>query len=404
MEVMLTLLVCLVFAYLASFIFGKIGIPKIIGHMTVGFILGIPLLKEFIFNDESLTLITSLANLGLIFMLYFIGLKINMKSFLRFSGKALNIALLSAVIPFALGLLISLYFGRSIVESVIIGACLSVTAEAVSGAILEELKLMNTRIGEIIIEAGILDDIFEILILAILSTLIHTTNHSIASGVISFILEIFLFVIIILIIRYFIVPFTIELLGKKPTHANLFTASFIIVLLMAAISDYLKMGVVLGAVIAGIIVKHTFVKEHKIGEEKEVVDLVETVTFGFLEPLFFIWIGINVDITRFFGDPGLMYFAIIITIVATLGKILGSLIGNHLSNGSVKEGFIIGWGMNSRGAVELIAATIALEANLITVEMNYVIVIMAFITTLISPLIFKKLTYHHHYKKIVEFN
>lgn len=392
------------FAYLGSFIFGKIGIPKIIGHISVGFLLGIPVLKEFIFNEESLMLITSLANLGLIFLLYFIGLKINLKSFFRFSGKALNISLLSATIPFALGLLTCLYFGKSIVESVIVGACLSVTAEAVSGAVLEELKLMNTKIGEIIIEAGILDDIFEIMILAILSTLIHTSVYSVAGGVVRFIVEIFVFVLIILIIRYLFVPMTLDLLGKRPTHANLFTASFIIVLLMAAISDYLKMGVVLGAVIAGIIVKHTLIKEHKIGEEKEVADLVETVTFGFLEPLFFIWIGINVDITRFLTDPSLILLALVVTLVATIGKILGSIIGNHLSGGSLNEGFIIGWGMNSRGAVELIAATIALEANLISVEMNYVIVIMAFLTTLISPLIFKHLTYHHHYKQIKEFD
>jgi P-type Ca2+ transporter type 2C len=396
MDFILVLLVCLSVAYLVSWMCRKIGLPHILGHLSAGLIISIPAVSSILFRDPSTSKVfSSLANLGLIFLLFFIGLKIDLTSLVKFSKKSVNIAVLSALVPFALGFGLGQLFHMSIVSSIILGACLSVTAEAVSGAILEELGMLNSRVGMIIIEAGIIDDVFEILTLAAIGTIIQSHSQGIIgsmSGVGNILVDIVVFIGLIYLVRFVFIPTTFNLLGKKPNHSDLFTASFIVVLFMAAIANYLELGTVIGALIAGIIVKQTLLKEHKKAEEAEVVDMIETVTFGFLEPVFFIWIAYTAN---FFGNISsskmFILMAFLITVVATGGKIIGSVVGNLIDGGSLREGILIGWGMNARGAVELIAIKMAFDNQLIDSVIYSSVVFMTFVTTIFSPILFKLL-------------
>jgi len=228
-----------------------------------------------------------------------------------------------------------------------------------------------------------------VLILAIVGTFASSQDSSVA-GLGSIFLQVILFIIIIYIVRFIFIPITFKLLDKKPSHSDLFTASFIVVLLMAAISDWLQIASIIGVLIAGIIVKQTLLLENKRSQEVEVVDIVETLTFGFLEPVFFIWIAYQADIWHQIGTVEFFIpTALFITAAATGGKLIGSILGNVLDNGTVKEGILIGWGMNSRGAVELIVMQIALEQNLIPGVIFSSVVFMTFVTTLLSPILFK---------------
>jgi len=394
------LFVCLAVTYFLSWVFKKLGLPHILGHLTTGLIVSLPIVKLYIFHDTAVTeIFTTLANLGLIFLLFFIGLKINITSLVKFSRKSINISFLSAIIPFILGFVCGQFMGLEFIGSVILGASLSVTAEAVSGAILEELNMLNTRIGLIIIEAGIIDDIFEILTLAAIGTIIQSqgvVGGTDISGLGNIIFDVIIFIGLIYIVRFFFIPYTFKLLGKNPSSSDLFISSFIVVLFMAAISNYLQLGTVIGALIAGVIVKQTLIKQKKEEEEKKVVDMVETITFGFLEPIFFIWIAYTANIfENIVGNSTFLIMALFITAVATGGKLLGSIIGNVLDGGSIKEGILIGWGMNSRGAVELIAIKMAFDHGLVQPIIYSSIVFMTFVTTIFSPIIFKSLANHH---------
>jgi len=401
MDFLLVLFICLSITYVFSWLYRKIGLPHILGHLTTGIIISIPAISNVLFQQETAqALFESLANLGLIFLLFFIGLKINLGRLIQFSKKSINIAFLSAIVPFGLGFLVGHFIGLDFIGAVILGACLSVTAEAVSGAILEEMNMLNTRVGMIIIEAGIIDDIFEILTLAAIGTIIQsnaipgmTTNGF--SGIGTILTDVVIFIGLIYLVRFIFIPFTFKLLGKKPTHSDLFTASFLIVLFMAAISNYFKLGTVIGALIAGVIVKQTLTKVNRNEEETEVVDMVETLTFGFLEPLFFIWIAYTANLFEIINSYEFLVLALFVTAVATGGKIIGSVVGNMLDGGSIKEGILIGWGMNARGAVELIAIKMALDKNLIGQPIYATIVFMTFTTTIISPIIFKIIARYH---------
>jgi len=406
MDFIISLLICLSLTHLLSWIFRKIGLPHILGHMATGLLISIPIISSAMFNDSSsINLFSSLANLGLIFMLFFLGLKINVHKLIEFSRKSMSVAFMSAAVPFVFGFVFGRFLGLDNMPSIILGASLSITAEAVSAAILQELKMINTYVGTIVIEAGIIDDIFEILVLATVGSLIQQNPMFGSSGRFTgfegILIDIILFIAIIYLVRFIIIPFTFKMLDKKPSHHELFTASFIVVLLMAAIANFLELGIVIGALIAGVIVKQTLLKEHKAKEETEVADMIETITFGFLEPVFFIWIAYKADIFNliFGGTNDFLLIAGLITLIATAGKLIGSMMGNLFEGGTLKEGILIGWGMNARGAVELIAIKLAYDHNLIGPMIYSAVVLMTFTTTILSPIMFKWLAKRQHLSK-----
>ncbi|MFW5990813.1 MAG: cation:proton antiporter [Candidatus Nanoarchaeia archaeon] len=401
MDFIVVLLIFLSVTYLISWAFRKVGLPSILGHMTTGLVISIPQLSNVLLAKPGLEEIFSyLANLGLIFLLFFIGLKINIHDMIKFSKKSVNVALLSAIIPFILGYLVGQIFDFSTITSVILGASLSITAEAVSAAVLEELNLLNTKIGTIILEAGIFDDIFEILTIATVGTIIQaisTSSKSLGAGVEMILFDIVVFIAVIYLVRFFFIPFTFKMLGQKRNRADLFTFSFIIVLLMASLSNYLELGTVIGALIAGIVVKQTLIKEHKEKEESDLLNLIKAITFGFLEPIFFIWMAYQANIFALFAkSTDFFILAGTITLVATAGKLLGPMIASFMDKQTLKEGIIIGWGMNARGAVELIAVQMAYNAEIIPPVIYSSVIFMTFITTIISPVIFKYITRKHH--------
>ncbi len=402
MDFIPVLFICLALSYFFSYIFRRIGLPHVLGHLTTGLIISLPVVQHYLFSDPSAKgIFQYLANLGLIFMLFFIGLKINLVGLLRFSRRSVNISFLSAVVPFFLGFICAKLVGLDYIGAIILGACLAITAEAVSGAILEELHMINTRIGLIIIEAGIIDDIFEILTLAVIGTIIQSQSAVIEelSGLGGIVFDILLFIGLIYVVRFVFIPVTFRILGKSPSHSDLFTASFIVVLFMAAVSNALELGTVIGALIAGVIVKQTLLHQKKLREEVQITDMIETVTFGFLEPVFFVWIAYTANIWgNLSSNIHFLPMAFFITAVASGGKILGAITGNMLDGGSLREGIIIGWGINARGAVELIAAKMAFDHMLISSTIYSSIVFMAFCTTIISPVIFKQIVRYHSKK------
>lgn len=399
MEFIVVLLIFLSTTYVLSWLFRQVGLPAILGHMTTGLIISIPFFSKFLFAESQIEdIFEYLARLGLIFLLFFIGLEINIHKMIKFSKKSMHVALLSAIIPFVMGFAVGQFLDYGIIPSVILGACLSITAEAVSGAILEELNLLNTRIGTIILEAGIFDDIFEILTIATIGTIIQatsTSSSSISAGIEWLLLDIVIFIVVIYILRFLFIPFSFRMLGRKPKQADLFTFSFIIVLLMASIANYLELGAVIGALIAGVVVKQTLIKENKEKEEDEILHMIKTITFGFLEPIFFIWIGFQA-VEKLTISTDFFILATILIIIGTAGKLLGPMIASFMDKQSLKEGIIIGWGMNARGAVELIAIQMANEAGLIPPIIYSSVVLMTFVTTIISPMLFKYLTRNYH--------
>ena len=380
---------CLSISYILSRLSRSLGLPNIIGPLIMGFIISIPVVREIALDPVSESAISTLAEIGMIFLLFFIGSKVELANFKKMSRRSMYIALFSAGVPFAFGFFIVTLMGYDMTTALIIAMCLSVSAEAVSISVLDEFNLVKTRFGQLIVNAGIIDDVVELVFLGLIGVIVSSSSSR-GQELFHFLGDVLIFVMLIYSVRFVFIPLIWKLIQIKHTKADLFIASFIIVFFIAASSHYFKLGSVIGALFAGMVVKNNLLKSGNVlREENEVEKIIEMITVGFLAPIFFISIGLNTDFTILFSEPALVTTLIIIALV---GKLFGSIVGNYVGGGHhFMHGTIIGWGMNARGAVELIVIEIARSYMSIPTSVYSAIVFMAFATTIISPIVFKQL-------------
>src|SRR3989344_1524482 len=159
---LLATLIALLLAYLISEIFRYFSLPRVIGQILAGIILSIPIIKSWLFTNEILSIFSFITNIGIILLFFFVGLEINLLKFRKNFKESSMISLFNTAIPLAAGFLAGKFiFGYSNVTSLIIGISLSVSSQAISLDILEELRLLKSKIGNLIIASGTVDDVFE---------------------------------------------------------------------------------------------------------------------------------------------------------------------------------------------------------------------------------------------------
>lgn len=373
---------CLGISLLFSEIFRKFKYPRVMGQILAGIILGIPFIK-LLFTAENIRDIGFLSELGIVFLLFLVGLEINLRRLKRASKDALLIAIFGALIPFVFGFLLMKWLGYSNIIASVLGACLALTAEGSKLAVLVEMKVLNTRIGSIMLGAGILDDIFEVLFLALLLVYIKQSKfylHIVPLSIIAFLLLIFL--------SLKLIPRLLKSMERERSKISILSTIIVIGFGAAAISQVMGFGAVIGAFIGGAFIQWVTKgrSDSRIG-----VDKLKVLTFALIIPFFFLNIGLHFDFKSVISAPLLVF---LVLIVAVAGKIIGSVIATPLTDLSLRQTTLIGWGMNSRGAIELIIAEIARINNLIPIEIYSVVVVVAVITTLMFPFALK-----HYLKK-----
>ena len=387
-------LICLVGAYFFSYILKRIGIPSAVGQIGMGILLSIPLLKSNIFSSQNLDLLSFLAHLGVILLFYYVGLETNLNLFTKHLKKSALISAFNTLLPLGLGFVVMKFvLGYSTLVSLIIGVSLSVSAQSISLSLLNELNLVKSKIGGMIITAGAVDDIIELFLATLLLSLFHVTITHLSFS--RFLVDITIFLIAIVIARMWILPFALKFFDREKSSTARFMGSLIILLLIASLSEFLGVGVLIGAMVAGMLIRQTIIKDVVIPnwEEHDIARSIHIIAFGFLIPLFFVWIGINTNITSIATN---FWFIILLVVIATVGTVGGTIIAILLDKGSLSEGMLLGWGLNSKGDIELILAGLALSAGIITTGIFTALVMMSLLTTLISPIIFRKLVFAYH--------
>lgn len=397
---LLVTLIALVLAYAVSEVFRHFGLPRVIGQILAGVILGLPVIKNWLFTESILSTFSFITNIGIILLFFFVGLEINLKEFKRNFKESSLIAVFNTLIPLTAGFLAGRFlFGFNNAVSVVLGISVSVSSQAISLDILEEAKLLKSKIGNLIIAAGTVDDVFELLLISAVLVLFHFVKL----GQTSFhvlLLNIFIFVMTVIISRIIIVPYALKIFEKEKSQSTLFMGALIIVLLMSYLSEILGISSLIGALIAGMLVRQTLLTgaERKPWRKNEISHSIHIVAFGFLIPLFFVNVGINTSVSSLSSNLLLILVFILIDIFGTL---LGTIIGVLLSKGNIAEGFIVGWGVIPKGDTELVIATLALNNGLIGTDIFTVIITVAMFSTFLSPIIFKQLIKRHAevYKK-----
>ncbi len=378
-------------AILVTFLGAEIGkkfkYPRVIGQLAISFIMAIPAIKK-LFPEASIEVIAILAELGVIFLLLLTGFELNIKEFKKNKKEAAIIALFAALIPFGLGFTLGYFLGLGWETSIVLGACMSVTAEGTTVALLLEMKQMKTRLASIILGAGIIDDAFEIIFLTLIFFLANTHSGVDPNMDASSFWEIFgkyeLFIIGIWW-GFRLIPKWIQKLKHGHAKVSLLSSMITVGMIIAFFSEFVGIGAVFGAFIAGLILQKSFFDSKT--RDKDTQDL-RIFVFAFIVPFFFVNIGLNFDYQSIINNPIL---TISIFLVALLGKIIGTILTKPFVNLSFKQLHLVGWGMNSRGVMELVLAHIALEAKIISVEIYSAVVFMAITTTVIFPFVFKKI-------------
>ncbi len=387
-ELIINLLLILSVAWAFGGIAVRLGFPVMIGELVAGLVLG-PLVLGVVNFTPTLEF---LAELGVFFAMFYAGMEMNPRELLEHIWPSLAAAAGGFLLPFVLGFLTVRFFGGTLYQALFVGMGLSVTAIAVGAVILQELQIHKTRIGHVIMGAAIADDILSLITLSVLLALAE--SGSVAMG--SFLLvvgKVALFFVFTIIVGHFILP---KLTNKLEDYGGKgFTFAMISALFMAIMAEIAGLHLVIGAFLAGQFVR----KEVMNGEiYLRIKDRFFGLSYGFLTPIFFASLGFHL---HFDWSLDFFLFATVITLAAIIGKVVGSSVGVRLSGLGKGESLVIGLGMNGRGAVELVVATVVIKLSdkliadgtivdpLLTTNQFSALVLMAFITTLLTPILLK---------------
>jgi Kef-type K+ transport system membrane component KefB len=387
-HLIINLLIILTVAWPVGALFVRMGLPVMLGQLLTGLVLG-PAVLNIIHPSEA---ISFLADLGIFFAMFYAGMEMDPKELVEHIWPSLAVAVGGFVIPFAMGFFVARYFGGTVFQALFIGIGLSITAIAVQAVILHEMRIHKTNIGHVIMGAAIADDIISLIGLSVLLGLVKTGTVE-AMGVLVIVLKVVAFFGFTILAGHFIVPYFTRKLDDY--NAKGFTFAMISALVMATAAELAGLHTVIGAFLAG-----QFVRKEIMHEKiyNAISDRFYGLSYGFLMPVFFASLAFHI---HFEWSLNFLFFASVITITAILGKLIGCGAGALAFRFSMRESAVIGFGMNGRGAVELVivAVVIALSNDLtaqgviseplLTQSQISALVLMAFITTLLAPLMLR---------------
>ncbi len=384
-HLIISLLIILAVAWPMGALFARFGLPVMLGQLLTGLLLG-PAVLNIISPSEG---ITFLADLGIFFAMFYAGMEMDPKELLEHIWPSLAVAVGGFVLPFAMGFFVASAFGGTVFQSLFIGIGLSITAIAVQAVILQEMQIHKTSIGHIIMGAAIADDIISLVGLSILLGLVQTGTVE-TVGILIIILKVAAFFVFTILAGHFVIPIFTRKLDDY--NAKGFTFAMIAALVMATAAELAGLHTVIGAFLAGQFVRKEIMHEKVYNAIR---DRFYGLSHGFLMPVFFASLAFHI---HFQWNLSFLFFVTAITVTAILGKLVGCGIGALSFRYSMRESAIIGFGMNGRGAVELVivAVVIGVSDNLLAqgvisdpllTEIQFsALVLMAFITTLLAPL------------------
>lgn len=383
MAFLLALFVSLVFAFFLSEALRKWGVPRVVGQIGAGILLGIPVIKEMVFPGDALIAFRDFADIAMIMLFFFVGLEMNLRSFRKNFREGLLLSIFSTSVPFVIGLALGHFLGLGIMVGAMLGITLAVSSQTVTFNLLEEFGLLKGRIGTLIIGSGAIDDIIEFIILGAILASMELSE----AAPLEIFTDVLAFVGVIAIFKIVIVPFLLSVFEKEKSQRALFMGALVITALMAYMATLFGLSGLIGAFAAGVIVRQVLLTgEHpRPWEEHAIAKTLDTVSFGFFVPLFFVFVGLNTDL----GGIENLEMGLLLTFLAVLGTVGGSTIGALLAKKSLREGILIGLGVTPKGDVELVVAVLALEAGLIDSGLFSAIVFMAVATALVGPVLFR---------------
>ena len=399
-------LAVILFAAKVASLVERVGQPAVLGELVIGLILGNVVLAgltifEPIKQDQ---FIAFLAELGVVILLFQIGLESNIQKMKQVGLRAFLVACVGVVIPFVLGTYVVgpwLLPGLSFSAYLFLGAILTATSVGITARVFQDLGKLQTKEAQIVLGAAVIDDVLGLIILAIVSAI--ATGGSASPAMVGFITaEALLFLAAAVFFGQLLAPLVGKYLSKIHSGTGMkLTMALIFCLTFAYLAQKIGLAPIVGAFAAGLVLDPVHFKKFKrpavvdaitsaMGsdlakvnavleqhQEKHVEDLIQPIAY-FLIPVFFVVTGMGVRLETLFNLP-ILLLALGITVAALVGKVLAGAVAGKVDK------WVVGFGMVPRGEVGLIFATMGKSLNVISEEVFSAIVIVIILTTLLTP-------------------
>ncbi|XP_014519969.1 cation/H(+) antiporter 18 isoform X1 [Vigna radiata var. radiata] len=367
--------------------------PRVIAEIIGGILLGPSALgrnksyMQAVFPPRSITVLDTLANIGLIFFLFLAGLELDLKSLRQSGNRVLAIAMAGISLPFVIGIGSSFVLKQSIAKGsdsaaflVFMGVALSITAFPVLARILAELKLLTTNVGRTAMSAAAINDIAAWILLALAVALSGHERSPLVS------LWVFLAGCGFVICAIIIVPPIFKWVSQRchegePVEEVYICATLAAVLAAGLVTDAIGIHAMFGAFVVGVLLPNDGPFASAL------VEKVEDLVSGLFLPLYFVSSGLKTNVATIKGlqSWGLLAFVIF---TASFGKILGTFVVSLLCKLPLNEALVLGFLMNCKGLVELIVLNIGKDRKVLNDQTFAIMVLMAVFTTFITtPLV-----------------
>jgi Kef-type K+ transport system membrane component KefB len=376
-------------------------LPSVLGELIGGILLGptlfgtlFPGVYGYIFHSTASisTGRETLLTLSVVLFLLVVGMELNPGQLRTRSVNIIWTSIFGIIIPFAAGYGLVIFapalwgnlpINNRLPFALFIATALSISALPVISRILMDLNLLKSRVGTVIISSAAINDLAGWFLLAVIMNSLLPSGES-PSNLWIMLLRIAGIFVIILTLGRWIVQRILHWYDKRFPDSGILVGVFIILALLgASVAEAIGIHAIFGAFLVGITIAQN--KEKRSRSHETLYRLVNYV----LSPLYFVSIGLRADFAANFD----LVLVVTLILVASLGKISGATLGARLSKMPIREALAVGFGMNARGAMEILIASIALQYGIIDQRIFVALVITAFVTTIVaSPIMHRLMT------------
>jgi Kef-type K+ transport system membrane component KefB len=375
---------------IAGTITRRLGQPRVLGELVIGVILGptvLDMLHWPLFHGVELEVtIKHLAELGVLLLMFLVGLEVNLGELARVRSVATLAGFAGALVPVALTIPIVLLARYSWESALFAGVTLAATSVSISAQVLLELGFLRTKEGNALLATALIDDVLAILLVSLAVALVRTDGEVDVGSLGLIIVKMAAYIVGASLIAWFVVPRVMHFIADQPVLAQSFgIAAFalVIALLFAWSAEELGgVAAITGAFIAGVGLSRVREREKHIIE-----DSTSSIAYAFLVPIFFVAVGLQADLRTF--PLSALPFAVLLLFIAIVSKVAGCGFGAKRGGFTNRESFRLGVCMISRGEVGLIIASLGLSVGIFQADQPLfaVLFLVILLTTVVTPIL-----------------
>lgn len=365
------LAIILLAAKVGAEVFNRIKQSPMLGEILAGLVLG-PSIFGLLHESHILEIF---AEMGIIFMIFMLGLETKVSHLRAVGARALGIAVMGIAVPFAAGWGLGMLVGAPWREALFYGALLTATSVAITARTLMDMDLTRSKLSQTVLAAAVIDDVAGLMILAVVLTLSGAGGEG---GIALTLAREGIYLLIVVPIFWFLIPPVTNWLKHLEGEGSLFVMVLGLTFLFSYLAKSAGLASMVGAFLIGVIFGRT-------SESSSIQAQVEPI-YHFMAPVFFVSIGVAVQLDQLWG---VMVFAVALTVVAVITKIVGGALGGMLTRMPLSTGAVVGVGMVPRGEVGLIVAGLGRQSGIISEGTFSAAAFMCVVTVIVTPFILK---------------